>query len=622
MLSLAPGAAQDTAATRVAGWQRIPIPNNWPGYTHAVSDGTLTWFLHGRDVEVLDGNQNWTHLGGVLPTAVDALSAVCLDRAGRIVVVPGRKQAGFVLDPKTRKHTAAPALALDTRRGAQVVVDDAGSIFAALGGQSKAWGRVVDGRWQALPEIATVTPLGLYSAGLFAVGHSILALGDHHVSQFDIATKSWQKRLFGVLGMRPALDRGGMTCHDREFGLVFMTLGKRSKTLGFEVTRTIGPLIKGRFYFLRPRLPVLLEDVDRTLYRTGKGPQAALNLLSRSHGAIFRIRTMDFHALGVLGDNRSDVGSPWETFNSAQIGSIADLCRERDSVCNDISIPPYFYNHRKNIIQRAHRVTLGYSHPTIGPKLGPRFATEGAAACYDGGDRIYLCNGYMRAFWALELRTSRTTGKPSEDLVPIADLRATRLRGLPIHTYSNTGFINNDNGGGNAALVVHAGAVYGLFDPVTRILWRYEIGTNQWRKATVLPADLTYTSRDGIDLFSYQQRLWVLTKTGVSSFSETDGWAKAIRIDLPYSSNGGMAALDPSTGMVYVVRGEGTADFATLHLPSGQCKLLIDYLPDVVSVYGRRINVTSWDGQRYVCIYRGHDTGERWRLKLPADGRL
>jgi hypothetical protein len=83
-----------------------------------------------------------------------------------------------------------------------------------------------------------------------------------------------------------------------------------------------------------------------------------------------------------------------------------------------------------------------------------------------------------------------------------------------------------------------------------------------------------------------------------------------------------MAALDPITGMAYVVRGEGTADFATVHLPTGVIKILPDYLPDVVSVYGRRIQVTSWGGDRYVCILRGHDTAERWRLQLPADGRL
>jgi hypothetical protein len=617
--------SQSVSARPPASWDRIPVEEVWSGYTHAVSDGQRAWFLHGRDVEVLDQKNQWTRWPGVMPSAVDALSAVCLDRQGRIVVVPGRGQVGFVLDPKTRQVTRLPALALTTGRGAQVAVDSSGCVHVALGGRGRVWGRVVEDRWQPLPALETVTQLGTYSSGLFTVGDSLLAFGDHHVSEYHTKTATWgsePSKLFTVLGMRPALDRGGMACLDSQLGLIFMTLGKSSKTLGMVVTRNQGVLAGRRFYFLRPRLPIFLDDLDRTLYCTGQGADTWLNLLSRRQGAIYRIRTADLHPLGVWDDKQSDSQSQWETCNSGRIGSVGDLCRERDSACNDLAIPPYFYNQRKNILQRVHRDTLGYSHPSLGPKMGPLHATIGSALCYDGVDRLYLCNGYMKAFWSLRIRAQVPAGQGAGDLLAIPAVQATRLPDLPMDGYSGSRFLNNDNGGGNAALVVHDGAVYGIFDPITRILWRYDPGAVRWSKVDVLPSSLVYNARDGIDLFSYQGRLWVLTRSGLSSYAKDGGWAAVMPMDLPYSSDGGMAALDPITGMAYVVRGEGTADFATVHLPTGVIKILPDYLPDVVSVYGRRIQVTSWGGDRYVCILRGHDTAERWRLQLPADGRL
>lgn len=607
---------------RHAGWERVLLPHTWRGYTHATGDGTATWFLHGRDAHVLDGRGRWEKLTGVLPTAVDACSAVCRNRNGHIVVVPGRNKAGFVLDPETRKTTPVPALALDTRRGALAVVDDAGRLFVAIGGRTNQWGWLDAGRFRPLPKMTTVTTLGKFSSGLFALGSTMLAFGDHHVSQFDFPKKTWKADLFTVLGMRPAFDRGGMTCHDRKNQLVFMTLGKRSRTLGVMVLRTVGQLAAQRFYFLKPRLPILLEDIDRTLFVTGSGAEARINLLSRSHGAVYRIRYNDVKGVGIQNDIRADVGSDWEVWNSTRIGNIGDLCRERDSVCNDVSVPPYFYNQRKNIVQRVRRYDMRQNSPSVGPTFGTRFATEGSAICHDGKDRIYLCNGYLRRFWALELRTDNATGQKQADLVAIKDLRATPLSDIPVHDYSGRGEINHDNGGGNTVLCHHAGSVFGMFDPVTRILWRYDIGKNRWSHATILPAGLTYTSRDGIDFFSDEGRLWVLTRSGVGSYTSADGWSPVKRLDLPYSSNGGMAALDPATDIAYVVRGEGTRDLATVNVKTGEQKILKDHLPDVVSVPGRRISIAKWKDVKYVTIYRGHDTAERWRLKLPKDGRL
>ena len=58
---------------------------------------------------------------------------------------------------------------------------------------------------------------------------------------------------------------------------------------------------------------------------------------------------------------------------------------------------------RKNILRQIHFKTFQHSANMGGATYGDRFATIGAALCYDGKRRIYLCNGYERRFWAVEL---------------------------------------------------------------------------------------------------------------------------------------------------------------------------------------------------------------------------
>jgi hypothetical protein len=74
--------------------------------------------------------------------------------------------------------------------------------------------------------------------------------------------------------------------------------------------------------------------------------------------------------------------------------------------------------------------------------------------------------------------------------------------------------------------------------------------------------------------------------------------------------------------MVYVAIGGGTRDLATIHLESREQKVFKDHFPDTVSVHGRRVYIGELDGSKYLGLFRGHDTAEQWRLKLPADGRL
>ncbi|MEE2886686.1 MAG: hypothetical protein VX951_04580 [Planctomycetota bacterium] len=609
------------ASSQQASWERIPLgKHTWTGFTHAVGIGEDAYFLHGRDIEHRGSDGTWDRWQDVLPHPVGPFSAARRDTKGNIVVVPGNEKPGFVFEPSSRRVTKTySALALKTERGCQLALDAANVPHVAIGGRGKSWGRVVDNRWEALPDLNTVTPLGMFSAGLFFAGDRFIAFGDHHVNNYFIADKSWphKGKLFTQLGIRPALDRGGMGCQDPETGTVCLTLGKGSRTLGLVLIQN------ATYYHLRPRLPFELWDEDRCLYVSGTGKTRRLNLLSRREGALFRIPVSSLYSIGTGDDKRAEAGSPWVVWNTSQNGSHGDLARERDSICNLVFVEPFLYLQRKNIVRRIHYKTIAHSKTQAGYSYGPLFATMGAAFCYDGSERIYICNGYTRDFWALELlRNRKAPDVRTNKLVDIPEVLTRQLHPLPLHTYSSTKQINNDNGGGNTSMTYHDGQIYAVFDPVTRVVRRYSPRKNTWSLETVLPAGMPYDNRSGIDMFSSDGRLWVLSKNKLTSYSKKTGWAPIEILNFEYSSDGGMACLDPDTKMVYVALGGGSRTLATIHLPGREQKVLKNYFPDAVSVHGRRIYIGRLQGKKYLSIFRGHDSAEHWRMELPADGRL
>lgn len=602
-------------------WERLPLGEHaWNGFTHAVGIGEDAYFLHGTTVEYRRFDGTWKRWENILPYPVGAFSAAQQDSKGNILVLPGNNKPGFTFDPRTRQVVRTyPALALKTDRGCQLALDDKDIPHVALGGRSKSWGRVINGKWEELPALNTVTPLGKFSSGLFFTGPKFVAFGDHHVNNYDIATKAWphKGKLYTQLGIRPALDRGGMGCQDRETKTICLTLGKGSRSIGFVLVPN------ALYYHLWPRLPFQLWDEDRSLYVTGRGAQKKLNLLSRREGALFRIPISALRSIGTDNDKRAEANSPWVVWNTSNAGSHGDLARERDSVCNLVFIEPFIYLQRKNIVRRIHFRTIAHSKTQAGHSYGPKFATMGAAFCYDGSERIYICNGYSRDFWSLELKRNRSDPKVGTDkLVDIPDVLTRSLHPLPINTYSTNNDINNDNGGGNTAMVCHDDNVYAVFDPVTRIMRRYSPKRNMWFLETVLPAGLPYDNRSGIDMLSHDGRIWVLSKNKMTSYSPKSGWGAVTDLGFQYSSDGGMACFDPETKMAYVALGGGRRDLATIHLTSGETKVLTNHFPDVVSVHGRRIYIGRLNGKKYLGIFRGHDSAEHWRMELPADGKL
>jgi len=278
---------------------------------------------------------------------------------------------------------------------------------------------------------------------------------------------------------------------------------------------------------------------------------------------------------------------------------------------------------RKNIVRQIHYKTIRHSKSQAGYKYGRKFATVGAALCYDGAKRVYLCNGYSKDFWAIELKEHRDNpGVDTGELREISEVVTRELAALPRNSYSSTKFINNENGAGNTAMVFYDREVYAVFDPVTRILWRYSPEQDRWFQEGILPAGLPYDSRSGIDMFVHDGRLWVLSKNSLTSYAKETGWADVEELDFEFSSDGGMACFDPETQMVYVALGAGSRDLATIHLPSRTQKVLEDHFPDCVSVHGRRIYIGRLEGKKYLSIFRGHDSAEHWRMELPADGKL
>jgi len=608
-------------AAQQGTWERIPLGKHaWTGFTHAIGIGDSGFFLHDRTVEHRRPDGTWERWDNVLPHPVGPFSAARQDSKANIVVLPGNEKPGFVLELSTRKVIKTyPALAIKTFRGCQLALDAQDVPHVAIGGRSKSWGRVIDGKWEDLPGLATVTPVGMFSSGLFFVGDKFIAFGDHHVNNYFPATKSWphKGKLFTQLGIRPALDRGGMGCQDRQTGTVCLTLGKGSRSLGLIMVHT------ATYHHVRPRLPIALWDEDRSLYVTGAGGNRYLNLLSRREGAIFRLLVSSMHTIGTRGDKRAEAGSPWIVWNTSQGGSHGDLARERDSVCNLVFVEPFIYLQRKNIVRRIHYKTIEHSKTQAGHLYGKKFATMGAAFCYDGSERVYICSGYSRDFWALELKQRRDKpGVNTDELVDIPEVLTRTLHPLPVNTYSSDSYINNDNGGGNTAMTFHDQDVYAIFDPVTRILQRYSPKRNMWFRETVLPAGLPYDNRSGIDIFSHDGRIWVLSKDRWTSYSKETGWAKVGELEFEFSSDGGMACFDPETQMVYVALGAGSRDLATIHIPSRRQKVLKDHFPDCVSVHGRRLYIGRLDGKKYLSIFRGHDSAEHWRMELPADGKL
>jgi lysophospholipase L1-like esterase len=600
----------DEVASRLSNgvWALEPIENVWNDYTHAAAVGDVAYFLHGRDVEVRNKDGSWDSWKQILPHAIGPFSAVTTDSRGSILAAPGDNLPGFRFDPESKGVLEIPALAHQTFGGAQLVVDDKDRPHLALGGPDGSWGRVVDGHWEQLPRIDTASPLGLHTSGLYFVNGRFIAFGDHRISEYDPESKAWASRGtdWGQLGMRPAGGQGGMVCQDPETGGLFMTLGKNSRTIGMYSSATLGPYEAHKFYFLRPRLPVGLVDPDRTFYITGKSSDKIFNILSRTKKTLLQISIVTLRGIGMAGvDSRADYGTQWESWDTRMATGDGKFPCDPGS-CNTVFAQPYVYTQIGNVVRRVGFGDSTEARGTARIEIGTRPATNGSAMCFDGKRGLYLCNGSTRDFWAIQIQNGPNAPMLQSDVV--------RLGELPVHP----------DGRGNTAMAFHDGDLYAIFDHVTRILYRYDVALNRWHRFSILPGDLPYRPESGIDMFSYADHLWIVSKNRLARHSKSLGWSKCADISFQYTSDGGMATVDPRTGFVYFSLGGWSRRFGVIDLhdyPKFKSVVLKDQFPDLLSVPGRRLFIGIDGARRYLGIIRGHDTAEGWRRELPADGR-
>ncbi|MBK8098849.1 MAG: hypothetical protein IPK26_17180 [Planctomycetes bacterium] len=607
-------AGQPTSST----WERIDLPPEvrWHEHTHALAIGDTVWFLHGQDMHVRNGEGKWRALPKVLPAPIGPFAASCVDRAGRLLVVPGGNAPGFTFDPRDGALTSIPALARPTQRGAMVCVDDRNVPYLAEGGREPAWGRVVDGAWEDLPKVATVTPIGAYSAGLFAMPEDVLvAFGDHHVGKFFVAKNEWPVKsdLFVQLGFRPALDRGGMCAQDPLTRAVYMTLGKGSRSFGVMTPQK-------QFFHLRPRLPIQLSDPDRSLWITNAPSGDRLNLLSREHAAILSIPIAGLTPIGVF-DRIADTDSRFEVTNSRTVGSVGDLARERDSTCSLVFVPPYVYIQRKLFVRQVDVESLRHSPPDAGYRYGDQFVDEGSALCFDGDNAIYVYNGITSRFWRLQPFThQQQPDQRAATPVPLADALVTEL--APIPEWAGTA--PRDGRGRNTATAACGTGIYALFEPTTRRLWRYDPPVNRWTAETILPAGVPFNRIDGAQLTWDGERLWLCSKNVLIDYQpgSVDGFGERTTLPFTFSQDGGTTAFDRARGLIYVAIGGGSRDLGVIRLRDRKARLLTDFFPDVVSVPGHRMFVYDRNGATWLHIFRGHDSAEYWRTKVSGDGEL
>ncbi len=600
-------------------WKQRPLgAASWKGHTLTVTEGDLVVFLHGHHVTVYDSEGGAEHLRSVLPVEVTPGAAVAAG-PDRSLFLAGAGGDVYLISTADWRAVRLPSLVPAPKTGLRLSIGPEGMLYAASGldgdnFRSDNFKRLHAGRWSSLASVSLVNRLGTFSAGLHSAPGGFVAFGDHHVGYYHLAADRWVK-VVGVLGIRPALGRGGMSARDPESGELYFTLGKGSTALGCTVGLRDRPADDNRlgFRYLRPRLPVGIDDSGETLFITHRDAVDLLNVVSPKQDLWLSIPMAELtRAWGWTGETGA-----WQGRGGGE------LVREKDSITNMVHIPPYVYTQRKNVVRRFHSgikyrlrgrtiERIPYSKNMAGYHYGRRFIAAGSAAVTDGSRQIFLCTGHDRIFYSLHLR-QRADGRANDGdaLLEIEDMLVTELAPLP------------EALSGNTALVWSRGKVFALLNTDSRKIHEYDHEINRWRDVASLPAEFPYSAGLGADLVAFGRRLLVLSgDRGAWLDPRTWSWEKLPPLAFTYSSDGGMAVTDEVERKVYVVVGGSSRDLGIISLEDGSSRLWKDALPDLVSVHGRRAWIADVEGLRYLYVYRGHDSNEMWRHRLPLEEEL
>ncbi len=587
---VASAAPRETSANGEARWVERPLgADAWDGPTLTVTEGSRVLFLHGRDVTIYERQGAAQRLRSALPIEITPLTAAVPGPGRTFYLAGGPASDVFRMSTVDWTVERLPALEIQSGKTLRLAIGPEGSLHAA---SKNIFKKFKDGPWISLANLTLVSQLGKYSAGLYRAPDGLFAFGDHHLGYYEQRTDRWV-RLVGILGFRPALGRGGMSTQHPETGQIYLTLGKGSNTLGC----TAGTGERRSFRYLLPRLPIGIDDPGETLFFTRREGYDVLNLVSPSQGVWLSIPEAELtRTAGHFGEAEG-----WQS------RAAGELVRERDSIANMVYVPPHVYVQRKNLVRRFHLGTRRYSKNMAGFRYGNLWIGTAAAAVTDGDGQIFLITGNDRKFFALHLR-QRADGFPNEEeaLLDVEDMLVTEMGSLP------------ENVPGNTALAWMEGRIFALLNADSRKVFEFTPGTNRWSAIADLPRDFPYSAELGTDLLALGGRLLLLSGNRGAWFDlEARRWSTLPPFTFTYSADGGMAIVDVIEQRVYVVIGGGSRDLGIVTLKDGTNILLQDFLPDRVSVHGHRSWIADLADQRYLYIFRGHDSNELWRHRLP-----
>ena len=587
-------------------WSREPLPQELEGRVVAVRFGREVFIYSGNACKIYSvGSAPWKDCplkeDSGLPFQVDAGFAVADGGDGNLYLLTSDRQF-FQYDVQKGEYRKIAEPTFAPINGVRLSAGEEGVVYAVSGMRKRhsRYSRLLfrydigEDQWESLGRLKMVNVPGRYSSGMVGWKGGIFLWGDHHISRYAEESGEWDI-VYYVLRYRPFLGRGGTFAFDASEGRVFYTLGAGSNSVG------VLSLPEKRFDYLRPRLPVPIENSDETLFITGELEHKRLNLLSVPDQQVFSIPISSLRAIGKEGPGAAaDVGSIWRVHNIGNRGSAGDLVRFDDSYTNALYVPPYLYYQRKNLLRRMDLKTLRAS-PQGAFLFHENFITEGAGFAYDGQGHLYLFTGRDQRFFRVDLRR-QSVKEPwvgaREQHEDIGLLGVEELPALPRVPGKNT------------ALAYHQGNVWAVMSAEDRKVYRYDPVIGSWESLGELPDSSNASA--ALILSSTGDQLYLVRGRSLYRYVSGSAFQKVADLKKEVSRDGGMVAFDKARSTFYIAVGGGSRDLIVVDEKTGASHLFKDSFPDVVSVAGQRM----WVEGDELYIWRGQDSAEMWKVRL------
>ncbi|MEZ6197906.1 MAG: hypothetical protein R3F20_19625 [Planctomycetota bacterium] len=572
---------QDLEPDASPRWKVLPgRPEGAPELPAAMaSSGRRVLLVHSdRISEYEPATNRWHDHAARLPGIVGSGVALAFDRDQRLYIARGGKQRDFWrYDLAKEKLEVLPAFPNVVGVAAALAFDhDRNQVYAIRGGWTRDFWRfdVAASSWTKLTRVGGETRLAAIGQSTGALMYSegkVYAWPDHHIQRYDIETATWLNHVHMSYGQRPWWD-GQMFAKDLETDIWIIIQGMGSRTLSlFDPNRR-------RFAFLRPRLPLKISgEGSRAFIFPVDGKKHLFVYAAAQGNRMLRVALDELEEI-TTASPASDLGSDWVTLHENSGSSLVRRSAPKP-VLGVMGRGPdgWYFGRLKNIRLLDAGRNKWSPYPGVG--VGAMFA-DGVCAAYDDETWVYGMSGGGNSFWRVDLREMKSEKLPD----------ATHPAGLGAGLCVIAGRVHSVFGGGTRT--------YGVYDPINRT----------WRPGPPLPEAATPVGERGAAIFAVEDRPVVVSGDRAWRLGGDGVWVEFARLPFALDVDGGMAALDPVTGLLHLVRGGGTRDYATLDPAKGEVSRSL--LPDVVSVQGSRILVDRIGDRRVLAIHRGHDTHE------------